>query len=47
MWEHPFTEKHLDILQNIFKVKVVPPISKLLACGDLGNSNLILFITVF
>ncbi|KAI9025295.1 flavoprotein [Phycomyces nitens] len=36
MWDHPFTAKHLDVLQDILQFKVISPISKLLACGDLG-----------
>lgn len=36
MYEHPFTSKHLSILKNELGVEVISPISKLLACGDLG-----------
>jgi len=36
MWEHPFTEKHLEILTNQLKYEVISPISKKLACGDIG-----------
>ncbi|RGB28830.1 phosphopantothenoylcysteine decarboxylase-like protein [Rhizophagus diaphanus] len=36
MWEHPFTEKHLDILSNQLKYEIISPISKKLACGDIG-----------
>ncbi|KAL0092392.1 flavoprotein [Phycomyces blakesleeanus] len=36
MWNHPFTAQHLNILQDVLHFKVIPPISKLLACGDLG-----------
>ncbi|ORY51314.1 flavo protein [Rhizoclosmatium globosum] len=35
MWNHPFTSKHLALV-NQTSYKVIPPISKLLACGDLG-----------
>ncbi|ORZ18640.1 flavo protein [Absidia repens] len=36
MWVHPFTGKHLAVLQDTFNFKVVAPISKTLACGDTG-----------
>ena len=35
MWENPFTQKHLDTCQEM-GFKVVPPVSKKLACGDVG-----------
>ncbi|SAL99925.1 hypothetical protein [Absidia glauca] len=36
MWVHPFTNKHLNVLQDTFDFQVVAPISKTLACGDTG-----------
>ncbi|KAI9364140.1 flavoprotein [Pilaira anomala] len=36
MWNHPFTAKHLTILQDILGFKIIDPISKKLACGDTG-----------
>jgi len=36
MWEHSFTAKHLSVLTDTLGFRVVAPISKLLACGDLG-----------
>ncbi|KAJ1910997.1 putative phosphopantothenoylcysteine decarboxylase [Tieghemiomyces parasiticus] len=36
MWDHPFTGKHLRVLVDELHFRVIPPISKLLACGDLG-----------
>lgn len=36
MWDSPFTSKHLEACQQL-GVKVVPPISKRLACGDVGR----------
>ncbi|CAO3630067.1 unnamed protein product [Cunninghamella echinulata] len=36
MWTHPFTAKHLSVLEDDFRFKIVAPISKLLACGDTG-----------
>jgi phosphopantothenoylcysteine decarboxylase len=38
MWEHPFTAKQLDILRQL-GVVVIDPISKRLACGDLGYAE--------
>ena len=37
MWDHPMTSKHLDILREELRFHVIPPISKVLACGDYGN----------
>jgi phosphopantothenoylcysteine decarboxylase len=36
MWDSPFTQQHLDCLTRL-GVMVVPPVSKVLACGDVGN----------
>lgn len=36
MWEHPATALHLDLLANWHKFSVVPPVEKVLACGDKG-----------
>ncbi|KAI8099094.1 flavoprotein [Halteromyces radiatus] len=36
MWVHPFTSKHLSVLEDTFDFKIVAPISKTLACGDTG-----------
>lgn len=36
MWESPFTARHLDTCKE-FGIEVVPPVSKALACGDVGN----------
>ncbi|KAI8319987.1 flavoprotein [Martensiomyces pterosporus] len=35
MWEHPITEKQVDTLREL-GFKVVDPIKKTLACGDVG-----------
>lgn len=40
MWEHPFTRKHLDVLEQELGYAVVDPVSKLLACGDRGKGGL-------
>ncbi|KAF0383909.1 flavo protein [Gigaspora margarita] len=37
MWDHPFTSTHLRILNEQLGFQVIPPISKKLACGDMGN----------
>ncbi|KAK3818799.1 MAG: flavoprotein [Benniella sp.] len=36
MWNHKFTAIHLSTLTDVLNYHVIPPISKLLACGDLG-----------
>ncbi|KAJ3054462.1 hypothetical protein HK097_001755 [Rhizophlyctis rosea] len=36
MWNHPFTAKHLQHLEGVLRYRIVPPISKTLACGDVG-----------
>lgn len=36
MWEYPATKLHLDRLAEWYKLRVVPPVEKLLACGDMG-----------
>jgi phosphopantothenoylcysteine decarboxylase len=39
MWEHPVTARQLAELVR-WGVRVVPPVSKALACGDVGNGAL-------
>lgn len=34
---HPFTARHLGVLQELLKFQVISPISKTLACGDTGK----------
>ncbi|KAK9805539.1 hypothetical protein WJX72_003945 [[Myrmecia] bisecta] len=36
MWESPFTTQHINVLTTL-GVKVIPPVSKKLACGDVGG----------
>lgn len=36
MWMHPLTESHLAVLRSWEWVKILDPVSKMLACGDLG-----------
>lgn len=36
MWTHPFTSKHLSILEDL-GIKVIEPIQKTLMCGDKGT----------
>ena len=36
MWDSPFTTRHLEQLEAL-GVTVVDPVSKKLACGDVGN----------
>ena len=36
MYQHPLTEKQLNILKNDFNFNIVKPIEKILVCGDKG-----------
>ena len=36
MYEHPLTAQHLRIIREVIGYEVVGPISKGLACGDVG-----------
>ena len=40
MWSHPLTEPQLNTVKSFSKTskcRVIPPVSKKLACGDLGK----------
>ena len=37
MWDHPLTTKHLNVLRDELHFHIIPPIPKVLACGDFGN----------
>ncbi|KAL8537684.1 hypothetical protein ACS0TY_012718 [Phlomoides rotata] len=36
MWDNPFTERHLVVLDDL-GMSLIPPVKKRLACGDYGN----------
>ncbi|XP_047335129.1 phosphopantothenoylcysteine decarboxylase-like [Impatiens glandulifera] len=36
MWNNPFTERHLLTIDEL-GISLIPPVSKRLACGDIGN----------
>ncbi|KAJ8555755.1 hypothetical protein K7X08_013251 [Anisodus acutangulus] len=36
MWNNPFTERHLMIIDEL-GISLIPPVSKRLTCGDYGN----------
>jgi len=36
MWEHPLTQPQIKILQDVLMVRVVPPVVKVLMCGENG-----------
>lgn len=38
MWEHPLTSKQLKVIEEDIGYKVIGPIGKALACGDIGKS---------
>ncbi|OQS02927.1 phosphopantothenoylcysteine decarboxylase [Thraustotheca clavata] len=40
MWNHPCTKKQLQILENDYGYEIIPPMSKMLACGETGNGAL-------
>jgi len=37
MFEHPLTAQHLQTVHDVLRYDVVGPISKVLACGDVGG----------
>lgn len=39
MWENPFTEKHISTCRSL-GMHMVPPVSKRLACGDVGTGGM-------
>lgn len=39
MWDSPFTARHLTCCQEL-GVTVIPPVSKRLACGDVGSGGM-------
>jgi phosphopantothenoylcysteine decarboxylase len=51
MWVHPLTTQQLDVLRSFFLVdsnsfRVVPPQSKVLACGEVGDGALAELATI-
>ena len=36
MWDHPFTARQLQLLQQELGYHILEPVAKLLACGDRG-----------
>ena len=41
MWNHPTTAKQLQLLAE-FKYHMIAPVEKMLACGVVGRSNMLL-----
>ncbi|KAH3765103.1 phosphopantothenoylcysteine decarboxylase [Pelomyxa schiedti] len=39
MWNHPFTHPQLETLKTL-GIQVIPPVSKMLACGEMGEGGL-------
>lgn len=37
MWEHPLTSEHLEKIEKLYKLRIVQPAEKRLACGDVGR----------
>jgi len=36
MWDSPLTQRHLDVVKEL-GARIVPPVTKRLACGDVGK----------
>ena len=41
MYNHPLTGEHLRIIKGVIGYRVVGPVGKALACGDVGKQNLL------
>jgi phosphopantothenoylcysteine decarboxylase len=39
MWESPFTSQHVGSLERL-GFRVIAPVAKKLACGDVGNGGM-------
>lgn len=39
MWDSPFTARHLAACAEL-GIRVIPPVSKRLACGDVGSGGM-------
>jgi phosphopantothenoylcysteine decarboxylase/phosphopantothenate--cysteine ligase len=40
MWNHPATQRNLRWIEELGRARVVPPVEKRLACGDVGIGGL-------
>ncbi len=40
MWENPLVRRNLDVLREIGRFTIVPPVDKTLACGETGVGGL-------
>ena len=40
MWSHPVTQRNLGWIDALQRYTVIPPVSKRLACGDVGPGGL-------
>ncbi|KAH6584223.1 hypothetical protein BASA61_007581 [Batrachochytrium salamandrivorans] len=40
MWTHPMTAKHISVLRNDLGYTIIDPVSKTLACGDVGMGGM-------
>ena len=41
MWEHPLTENHIRTLTEVCGYRILEPVSKRLACGDIGKGAMV------
>lgn len=39
MYNHPLTDEHLRVVKEVIGYRVVGPIGKTLACGDVGEEK--------
>lgn len=37
MYNHPLTSRHLEFLESTLGYHIIPPVYKVLACGDQGS----------
>lgn len=40
MWHHPVVQRNLRWIEELGRARVIPPVSKRLACGDVGMGGL-------
>ena len=45
MWEHPLTAQHIHTLDQLGYTQI-PPVSKTLACGDVGKTLVVSWIVL-
>ena len=46
MYEHPLTAQHIQTIRDVIGYEVVGPISKNLACGDVGVGAMVEWLDI-